>query len=186
MAQVYTVLLQSGNCAFGKTGPHMALFRPEFATHDFVFDFDYKHIHETRRDDRKWVKVSVYLFAMQIDYQNISGEQTGPHGYVVERGTFSPTSHLVKGHEHQIMFQDFHSPHGYETCLIFKQVGPFTWKSKHRTGATIFLVLRKPGSGPHEEFVRHCGLLPDVMEAPPTISDEWEFENGKFVHYLEV
>ena len=119
----------------------------------------------------------------------MSKEHSGPHGDAVERGVFSKTSHLEVS-RHEILFREFHSPHGYEQNQKFTQVGPFTWKGKHRTGATVFLVLRKPGSGRHEEFVCHCGLLPTVMEAPPPISKEvqyWEaFEDGKIVHYWEV
>ena len=150
-----------------------------------MLDFDYKHTDGLTGEDRKWVKVSVYLRNMTLDYENVSREHSGPHGDVIERGAFSKTSHL-EVIRHEILFRDFHSPHGIEQNQMFTQVGPFTWKGKHRTDATVFLVLRKPGSGPHEEFVRHCGLLPDVMEAPPTISDEWQFEDGKFVHYWEV
>ena len=166
-----------------------SLFCPTYATRgtfpNGVLDFDYKHTGGPTGEDRKWVKVSVYLKNMTLDYENVSREHSGPHGDAVERGVFSKTSHL-EVIRHEILFREFHSPHGYEQNQKFTQVGPFTWKGKHRTNATVFLVLRKPGSGPHEEFVRHCGLLPDVMEAPPTISDEWQFEDGKFVHYWEV
>ena len=165
------------------------LFCQKYATRgslpNGVLDFDYKHINELTGEDRKWVKVSVYLRDMTLDYENVSREHSGSHGNALERGVFSNTSHLGVS-RHQILFQEFHSPHGFEQNQQFTQVGPLTWKGKHRTGAVVFLVLRKPGSGPHDEFVRHCGLLPDVMEAPPTISDEWVFENGKFVHYWEV
>ena len=155
--------------------PRQTLFQQKFATHDSVLDFDYKHVHEVMGVDRKWVKVSVYLNDMTLDYQNVSGERTGPHGEVAERGCLSDTSHLeLKGHE--ILIREFHSPHGYEQNMLFKQVGPFTWKSKHRTGATVFLVLRKPGSGHHSEFVPHCGLLPDVTAMPPALSDESEYD----------
>ena len=76
-----------------------ALFRQEYATRGSVLDFDYKHVDEDIGEDRKWVKVSVYIKDMKLDYQNVSGEHTGPHGEVAERGGFSDTSHLqLKGH----------------------------------------------------------------------------------------
>ena len=160
------------------------LFCQKYATRgslpNGVLDFDYKHINELTGEDRKWVKVSVYLRDMTLDYENVSREHSGSHGNALERGVFSKTSHLGVS-RHQILFQEFHSPHGFEQNQQFTQVGPLTWKGKHRTGAVFFLVLRKPGSGPHDEFVRHCGLLPEVMEA----SDEWQFEDGEFVRYWE-
>ena len=155
--------------------PRQTLLHQKFATHDSVLDFDYKHSHAVMGDVRKWVKVSVYLNDMKLDYQNVSGERTGPHGEVAERNHFSEKSHLeLRGHEHQILFRDFHSPHGYEQNMLFIQVGPYTWKAKHRTGALVWIVLRKPGSGPHIEFVPHCGLLPDVMAMPPSLSQSDE------------
>ena len=103
----------------------MTLFHQKFATHDSVLDFDYKHSHAVMGDDRKWVKVSVHLNDMKLDYQNVSGERTGPHGEVAERNHFSEKSHLeLRGHEHQILFRDFHSPHGYEQNMLFIQVRP--------------------------------------------------------------
>ena len=156
--------------------PRQTLFCERFATHDSVLDFDYKHGDEALRErERKWVKVSVNIRGMTLDYKNISGEHSGPHGEVSERGAFSSQIPQVNQPQHVILFRDFHSPHGFEQNQLFKQVGPFTWKSKHRTGATVILVLRKPGSGPHNEIVAHCGLLPDVMPAPPPPDDD-EFE----------
>ena len=99
---------------------------------------------------------------MTLNYRNHSGNWTGNHGHCAERNPFD--GNFVGKPVHQILFQDFRAPHGFEQCLLFSQIGAYAWKAKHRTGAAVTISLQRPGSRQwHIEPPIQPGLLPDVI-----------------------
>ena len=82
---------------------------------------------------------------------------------VVERNCFPG---YIDGHpKHGIRFFDIHSKFGVPQHIVFKQVGPYTWTGKHRTGVVCTLILRRAND--EHEGKRFAPELPDVIALPP-------------------
>ena len=93
-------------------------------------------------EGRAPVLVKTDVETKKIQYTNVSGEETDWHGECSERMHYD----VEMGHVcHQIRFEDFHSPHGILSNVVFTQVGPKCWRGRHpRNREVIHMTLMEP------------------------------------------
>ena len=113
--------------------PAFKLFLSENADNKGCLWWNYEH------GGRKPVLVKTDVITKRIWYKNVSGEQTYWHGECSERMHYDgEMGHVC----HQIRFEDFRSPHGILSHVVFTQVGPKCWRGKHpRNREVIHMTL---------------------------------------------